>query len=609
MLLKITPRIVPLTLLSSIASTYSTATTIATLCLALSACSTMHEPAVPTSAAAQATADERADAEQTVKEKLPNVDLTNEIFFKVVTAEIAFRRGDFADAFGATVSVAQQTRDPRLARRALEMALIAKQPAQAFYAARLWHDMAPESEEAMQYYAGFLVLNSDWGKLRTLLGDQLEQAAPKQRGAMMMQAERLLMRATDKEQAFNVVEQLVAPYTDMIEAHLALAQAAFDSSNNVRSMVEARAAQKIDPSSQIAVLTVAQASASPKESLQVMSDFLQNYPAATDVRRAYATLLIEQKQYAPARDQFDRLLAANPNDPGTLYTAGVLSLQLNDLPAAEKHLKAFVTALDSQNDQRDPTTAYLYLSQIADDRKDGAAALDWLAKIKSYEGKNAAYFNSQLRRALLMAKYGTLDQARDFLQQIPASAEEQAQVVQLDAELLRNAGRNQEALTVLEGAVKQYPDNPDLLYDYAMLNEKFDRINDMEKALRHVIEVSPNNQQAYNALGYSLADRNLRLPEARQLIEKALSMAPDDAFVIDSMGWLEFREGNTAQALEHLQRAYALRPDTEIAAHIGEVLWTTGQQKQARALLKAAHDKDPANDALKAMLLRLKIDL
>lgn len=565
---------------------------------------------------AKVTPVENADAsiEQsailTDKENYPSVELTREIFLQVMFAEVAFQRGDFPAAYSTNMALGQQTRDSRFPKRALEMSLQAKQSAQAFYASRIWHEYAPKSDEAIQYYLGFLIVNSDYSEAKSVVGKYLEDANPKERGAMLLQSGRWIMRGPDKQSSFDLMEELVKPYPDYFEAHLALAQAAYLNNNTARAMTEARAALAINPASQIAVATVAQLSPVPDDALKILADFLARYPDATDTRRVYAGLLVEHKQYEQARSQFQTVLNSKPDDSAVLYTLGVLSLQLNDIPSAEKNLKAFVALTDNaQPDQRDPTTAFLYLSQIADDRKDGVAALDWVNKIQSYDGKNAAYFNAQLRRAILISKYESLDKAREFLHELKGNPEEQIQITQLDAELLRNANHNQEAMSILQGAIKNYPDNSELLYDYAMMAEKLDRIDDMEKALRHVIAINPENQHAYNALGYSLADRNIRLPEARVLIEKALSLAPDDAFIIDSMGWLEFRENKTSDALMHLQRAYQLRPDADIAAHVGEVLWTLGEQKKAIAIWKEARQKDPDNAALKSTLDRLKVNL
>jgi Flp pilus assembly protein TadD len=288
----------------------------------------------------------------------------------------------------------------------------------------------------------------------------------------------------------------------------------------------------------------------------------------------------------------------------------VLSIQLNDLASAEKYLIRFVQEAEAApNGQRDPTSAYLYLSQIADDRKEGVAAMDWLAKIQSYDGKNAAYFDAQLRRAMLIAKYKSLEDAQQFLHGLPASPAEQIEVIQLESELLRKANRAADAISLLQEAMQKYPNNPDLLYDFAMMAEKAGRFDDAEQALRRVIELSPDNQHAYNALGYLFVDRNVRLTEARALLEKALSLAPDDAFIIDSMGWLEFKENHNEKALAFLERAYEIRPDVEIAAHLGEVLWAMGEQEKAKAVWREAQQKDPNNAALRNVLLRFKVGL
>lgn len=598
--MKLLSLIVPLTLLSSMLVG----------CSSTGPTSGAKPADITTPTTAAVIADQTPDIVMPVnRETLPHIALTDEIFFKVISAEIAFQRNDFPAAYATIMAVAQETKDPRLSKRALEMALLAKQPPQAFYASRIWFEQSPQSEEALQYYVGFLILNNSYQEVQTILADSLNQADPKERAILLLRTEREIMRAGDKQAAFNVMEQLCKPYPDYPEAHLAMAQAAFSTNNAPRAMEEAQTALKLAPDSQIAILTVAQVSATPVDALKVLANFLKTYPSSADVRRAYAGLLIEQKQYVQARSQFETLLAAKPGDTGVIYTLGVLALQLNDVAAGEKYLKSFVAAAESAPEQADLTSAYLYLSQIADDRSDGVAALDWLTKVQSYAGKNAAYFNAQLRRAFLIAKYNSLQDALDFAHRIKTSPSEQIQLIQLEAELLRNANQDSAALALLQEAVKDHPDNAELLYDFAMVAEKFDQVDEMEQALRKVIALSPKNQQAYNALGYALADRNVRLPEARSLIEKALEIAPDDAFIIDSMGWLEFREHKNAESLAHLQHAYQLRPDTEIGVHLGEVLWVMGEHRKARLIWKEARSKDPKNAALKSTLIRLKVNL
>jgi tetratricopeptide (TPR) repeat protein len=371
---------------------------------------------------------------------------------------------------------------------------------------------------------------------------------------------------------------------------------------------------KLDPNSQIAILVLAQVSPSSADALAAFDKFLERNPASHEVRRAYAGMLAEQKYYSQARIQLEILTKNKPQDqlqdPTILYALGVLSFQMKDSIAAEKNLIDFVQLLEaSPNQQGDPTSAYLYLSQIADDRNDGVTALHWLAKIQPYEGKNAAYFNAQLRHAVLIAKYNSVEHAQKFLHELKTSRDEKIDVVRLEIDLLRNANREAEANALLKVTTEAYPNNLDLLYDFAMIAEKRHHFEEMETTLRHIIKIDPENRQAYNALGYSLVERNNRLAEARVLLEKALSLAPDDAFIIDSMGWLEFKEHRNERALAFLQRAFQLRPDPDIAAHFGEVLWVMGEQQKAKAIWKEAQKKEPNNATLKSTLERLKVGL
>ena len=250
----------------------------------------------------------------------------------------------------------------------------------------------------------------------------------------------------------------------------------------------------------------------------------------------------------------------------------------------------------------------MILSQIAETRGDTAGAIAWLDKVDN--SASAGYVDARLRRAQLIARGGNLDAARKALTEIetddPAS---QAQVLLVDAQFLRDAGYVQSAYTVLENALLRFPDNPELLYDYALLAERLDKLDLMEASLRRVMALAPDNQHAYNALGYSLAERGIRLQEAYALIEKALQMAPGDPFIMDSMGWVQFRMGNLAAAESALRRAYAVRSDPEIAVHLGEVLWQKGDKDEAQKLWREAQGKDPKNAALKSTLARLNVSL
>jgi tetratricopeptide (TPR) repeat protein len=545
--------------------------------------------------------------EQKQQDPLPSVELTEELLFKLLSAEFAAQRGDWQTGYITTMAIAQETRDPRVARRAAEIALGAKRADEALNAVRLWRSLAPNSEEAAQYYLSFIVMGDNLAEAKPILEQRLRDARPQTRGLMAFQIQRLLGRAKDKAGAFNLLEEVLRPYQDLTEARLALSQAAMANQDAVRARREAEAALKSKPDSELAALTLAQVIPDKGEAANWLAAFLKRYPKSRDVRLAYARMLVEQKQYQNARGEFETLLQHQPQDLTALFALGVLSSQVNDVAAAEKYLKTYLQVLSAEPDEeRDPTQALLILAQIAEDRKDTESALKWLAQIEP--GEN--YVGAQIKRAQLYAKRGDLTAARQILQEIDAPGErEQVQLIIAEGQIMREAGQQQQAMDVLREGLKQFPSNTDLLYDYAMLAEKNGKFDIMETSLRKIIALAPENQHAYNALGYSLAERNIRLQEAYELIEKAVKLAPDDPFIMDSMGWVQFRLGRLKEAEALLRRAYELRPDAEIAVHLGEVLWTKGQKEDAQKFWRDAQTKDPQNDTLKSTLARLNVNL
>jgi tetratricopeptide (TPR) repeat protein len=542
-------------------------------------------------------------------EQLPNVNMTPQMMVQLMNAELAYKKGDWQGPYLTLMSLAQQTRDPRLAKRAAEMALSAKQADDALAAVKLWRQYAPNSDEANQYYLGLVILSDNLADAESALKQRLAEATPGSRGLVMFQMQQLVMRAKDKEAAIAMLERLVAPYGDMMETHVVLAQSALARGAKEDAQREARAALQIKPDSEIAILTLAQVTEGEEQSAKVLADYLAAHPDAKDVRVAYARMLVNAKQYEAARQEFLTLDKVQPNNPGTLYALGILSMQMNDSKTAEDYFTRFVDVMDKAPDEeRDPTKAVLILSQLAEERGDIPAALGWLDRLDTNDPK--IQFGADLRRAQLTAKQGDLPGARKLLGTLkPEDKAEQAQVVLIDAQLLRDAGRNQEAYKLMEHGLKRFPDNTDFLYDFALMAEKMGKTSVMEKSLRQVIAKSPENHHAYNALGYSLADRNVRLKEAYALIDKAQKMAPADPFIMDSMGWVQYRLGKLDAAETQLRKAYQLRKDPEIAVHLGEVLWKKGQHDDARQLWREARAKDPKNDALKSTLTRLRASL
>ena len=573
-------------------------------------------PELPVAAALEAApADDAADIaaapEATAPdEHLPNVALTPDLLYRLTKAEFELRNGNWQPAYVTMLGLAQITRDPRLARRAAEIALSAKQSGESLAAVRLWRELAPESDEAMQYYLGFAILSDKLDEAEGILAKRLRDTpAGPARGLVMFQTQQYLTRANDKAAAAALLARLLAPYADTAEAHVVLAQSAYNQGAPEQALAQAQAALAIAPDSEIAVLTAAQVNPDAPAVEAMLTAFVAAHPQAREARTALARVLVERRQYDGAREQFAALLKAQPDNLGTLYALGIMSMQLDEAAAAERYFTRFITVLDTRpGDEHDGGKVLMILSQLAEERGDLTAALAWLDKIDNADARTA--FNAQLKRAQLMGKQGKLDAARDYLATVKAEEPaDQAQIVLAQGQILRDAGRSDAAYAVLEDGARRFPASPDLLYDFALLAEKTGHLDVMETALRAVMVQAPDNQHAYNALGYSLAERNVRLPEALALIEKALTMAPGDPFIMDSMGWVQFRLGNLNEAEDHLRRAYALRSDAEIAVHLGEVLWSKGKKADAQKLWREARAKDPKNDTLKSTLARLHASL
>ncbi|MFZ2852942.1 MAG: tetratricopeptide repeat protein, partial [Rhodocyclaceae bacterium] len=359
-----------------------------------------------------------------------------------------------------------------------------------------------------------------------------------------------------------------------------------------RALAEARRAQGLRPDWEMAGLLEAQllARESTGEAVAALQRFVERNPNARDVQLHLARALVGEKKYAQAKQHFDRLLNEYPDNPEIVYPVAILALQQNDLALAEKQLKHLLTL-----EFPDKSVAHFYLGQIAEDSKRGSEALDRYSRV----GAGEHYLPAQVRSANLLAAQGQLDAARQRLRS--AQVKEPREGVQLtiaEAQLLREAKQLQAAFDLLDAALSQQPEQPELLYETALLAEKLGRMETLEGHLRKLIGLKPDSAQAYNALGYSYADRNLRLPEARELVEKALTLAPDDPFILDSMGWVLYRQGDFPGALARLERAYAQRPDPEIAAHLGEVLWVLERKDDARRIWREAQKMHPGNEDL-----------
>jgi tetratricopeptide (TPR) repeat protein len=557
------------------------------------------EPVVKQAESEQPESTAAAAPAPAPKPELPNQELTEAVLYEYLLAEIAGQRGSIGLSAQAYADLAKRTRDPRIAKRAAEVAIYARMPSAAIEAARIWYETEPSSMQALQTLTSLLINTKRHEEALPYL-QKLFVANGNNAGDAFLQLSRLLASNQDKALSLKLVQQLAQPYPELAQAHFAVAQAAIAAEQSELAMAEVRAAARLKPDWDLPALVEAQLlqRRSNDLALKRLAAFLERYPKAREVRLSYARVLVAEGKYTEARAEFQTLSKDFPDNVDVVFAVGVLSLQLQDYALAEANFKRLLVL-----PYRDKNTARLYLGQIAEEQKNFPEAMRWYDEITGGE----QYLKAQIRHALVLSKQGKLDEARAYLRQIEVDSDKaRVQLLLTEAQLLRDANQQREAFDLLGDALQRMPDQPELLYDYAMLAEKLERMDLLESNLKKLISLQPDHAHAYNALGYSLADRNLRLPEAQVLLEKALELAPDDPFIIDSMGWLMYRMGKQSQALEYLRKAYAARPDPEIAAHLGEVLWVAGEHREAEKIWLEAAKKTPGNDALNSTIKRFK---
>jgi tetratricopeptide (TPR) repeat protein len=522
---------------------------------------------------------------------LPQQELTTKILYQLLLAEIASQRDRLGLATTTYLDLAKSTRDPRVAQRATEVALYARQSKAALEAALLWAELDPDSMQARQTISALLVNEGKLDEARPYL-DKLLAAGGSSQTQAFMHLNALLAKHADKNAVLGLVQDLARPYQTLPEARYAVAVAALNAKKPELAISEARAAEEMRPGWEAAAVLEGQALQNfPNDAATAFyKDFLQHHPRARDVRLTYARYLVDQRSYNEARDQFQQLLRDAPGSPDVTLAVGLLSMQLEDYDSAQTYLERVLDL-----NYKDPNAVRFYLGQLNEDRKRYAEAAHWYGLVEPGE----QYLAAQIKVATMLARQNHLEQGREYLSKInPENNQQRAQLILADAQLLRDAKDYKGAFDALTHGLDLIPNSPDLLYDRAMVAEKMQRLDLLEHDLRKVIEIKPDHAHAYNALGYTLADRTDRYGEALELIQKAISLAPGDPYILDSLGWVQYRMGNLGDAAANLRSAYQKQADPEIAAHLGEVLWVQGNRDEAKKIWHANFKDHPDNEVL-----------
>ena len=547
----------------------------------------------------------------------PGAVLDSALFYQLLLGELSANSDEPGTAFSLMLDAARKTGDARLYQRAVEIALKARSGDSALQAARAWRQALPASREANRYTLQILISLNRLAETVEPLRREIASADAKERALALTVIPRFFARAADKKGAAQAVEQALAEYLSApatgVAAWTTIGRMRMEAGDGSGALDAGRKAQALDARAEApALLGLALMGGKQANAETLVKKYLEGKPQP-EVRMDYARTLISAQRYTEAASQLETVTNERPEMAEAWLMRGALALDDNKLELAESSFQRYValtpapaTGSAANAARRGLAQAYLSLAQIAEKRNEVAQAETWLARIDSPE----ELLNAQMRRASLLAKQGKLDEARHLIRRQPETTVAEARLkLNAELQLLRDAKQYQAAYDLLSEGLARFPDDADLGYDQAMMAEKLGRLDEMERLLRGVMASRPDYHHAYNALGYSLAERNLRLPEARQLIKKALEFAPDDPFITDSLGWVEFRSGNLAEALRLLQIAYKSRPDTEIAAHLGEVLWTMGRREQAMTVWREAAGQSPDNETLRETLKRLRVKL
>lgn len=526
---------------------------------------------------------------------LPHVELSDELLYEFLLAEIASQRGNKALAAEASADLFRKTRDPRLAKRAAQLAFETGDMNKAIAAFKQWQEVEPDSSFANGMLASIFLrggrleeAQKEWAKVLRAEGNNP--------GNAFLHIYRMVEQYPDKPAALKLLRELAQPYPRIAEARWSVAQLALLAGDDELALNEARQARSLRPEWDAAALLEAKIlqKTSPQQALEVVSGYLVKHPDAREVRLQYARALLDQKQYLPAREEFRRLAKDNPENPDLALAVALVSLQMNDFESAEEQLNQAL-----ERGKKNRSIVQYYLGQLSEAKQNEDEALERYREVKDGE----YLFAAQARVAYLLSKQGKLDEARKFLHQIEATDNQhRVRLALVEAQLLRDAKRAEEAYQVLQQNLAKLPNHPDLLYETAMLADKTGKPAVFEKLMRKLIQIKPDHAHAYNALGYSLLERNERIPEAVELVEKALQLAPDDFAIMDSVGWGYYRSGRLEESVKMLRRAFIGNTDPEIAAHLGEVLWVRGDRDEARKIWEDSLKNHPDNELLQSVI-------
>jgi tetratricopeptide (TPR) repeat protein len=569
--------------------------------------------ALAVAASVPAWAAEAADEPAASRAPASGVELNADLFYRLLLGDVALQRGDLAVSARAYLDAARTTQDARLAERATEVSIAARDRTLVHDAADLWARLDPSAERPKHVLAA-LESNNNTGaipstasndELRARIEHVLANAALTGPGVgdVFMQLNRLFSDQSDKRAVLALVREVAKPYPKTPEAHYAVAIAAFgvgadDAASVKEARDEADRALELRPTWERAVILKAEivGRSSPQDALAVLEAFVAANPDAKSAAGALAQRYVDRKRYKEARALMQRLWDRDRESRDLEFAVATIALEMKDYPEASRLLEDLKSA-----GYGEPGVIDLYLAQVAEETRQWTKAIEHYQAVT--DGDRA--WLSKLRIGAMYGKQGELAKGRQWLASLTAVTRDQkVQLTQAQAQLLRDAGDDAGAYQVLVHGLADNPGAPDLIYDLAMAAEKLDKVDEAESKLKELVALRPDDAQALNALGYTLVDKTSRTGEGLAFIQRAHKISPADPFILDSLGWAFYRMGQFDDAERYLQQALEGRPDAEIAAHLGEVLWRKGEHEKARQVWKAQLVANPDNVLLKETVKR-----
>lgn len=532
--------------------------------------------------------------------EIPKVHLNSRLLFQIIASEVALQRGQAGAAFRTYLAIADETKDPRLAERAVQIAVAANALKEFRQATATWLKLAPSNRDAQRHYLSANILSSNYAVALPIEAAYLENSPDRGKNILELQAQ--LALAKDRKQALQFFQSATVKYRDLYETQLGLARLELLSGNMNTALEYARKAYAINANEEtVSVLAGMLAGVQPEEAMKLLTNFLQKNPDSKAVRNAYTQLLFKKGDFK----SFDKLVSQYTNDPEFILSASASLLELRRFESAKELLERFVKRNQNKQDQNENLSrAYLMLSDVAIQDKDFPKAVQYCSKVT---GKLASA--ASLQMANIYARQDDFPAALKSLSQI--STENDAILEEkylLEARIYLEMDNRAKAKATLNEGLKKLSYSKSMYYEAAMLAEQDNDLKTAEKHLKKAIEIDPEFSGAYNSLGYSLLESApKRIKEAERYINRAYELDPTDPFILDSKGWLAFKQKKYVEAEKYLNEALDKLPELDVYLHLTELYWVTGKKGRAWELLKKAEKEWPGSIETKLLKSRLKI--